>query len=560
MPDHKETNVRLPFCALEALAAIRARWGISRDAAVRRLLADHVEAQEQCEPEARLTHISTVLRYPPPPRRRRGPKEGGILRLRAPSDLLERARAVSLKLPGQYERAHRDYQGRMLTDAVMTAIAVAESFTDDFLNGLFPVLRHRAALELWLLATAESSTEPERDLLIEAMIIDARRKRRTQAPPLDDAQRRLCRAADLLAEEVAWHSPDRFQAVTRLAHRMLTEPGAEANEQLLYDQWEQCHPLFRQTIRTTAASPYARQAFSAPAPNRAGRGGAAVWRALRKTELEDFEEWLTDGRDADRAERVMGTPGWLLRRPAAWHARTSDLSAAGQLPGPLATWVAEGKVLAFPYKNRWAVWPLQRRPGQPHWEPVPSIEALTTAAAGLRPDQITGFIEAVLIDWNHESAEEATVPILLGLSADQAYAFGLITPQQQRTIVAQDRATTLKDMNAVIDAFKDGGLDDERLERLREARSNATEFRSLVMRFGKHARRRDGMYIGSEFTETQTTLPWPRQSVAGELLTATPAHLVQWLASTAHQRSRQLLDHSVQQAWQRASDQYRDHM
>lgn len=144
------------------------RRGTSRDGAVRQLLSEHVEAQESREPEDRLTHISTVPRYPQPPRWRRAPRGDRPLRLRAPASLLKRARAVSLRLPGQYERSHRDYQARTLTDVVMTAIAVAESFTDDFLDGLFPLLRHRAAVSLWRLATAATSTGPETALLAEA--------------------------------------------------------------------------------------------------------------------------------------------------------------------------------------------------------------------------------------------------------------------------------------------------------------------------------------------------------------------------------------------------------
>src|SRR4051794_4281736 len=105
------------------------RWGIFRDAAVRRLLAAHVDRQEPLEPEDRHTHISTVLRYPRP---RTDPRADRRLRLRLrlPPGLASRARGVSLLLPGQSPRAHQDYQGRPLTDAVMTAIAAEEPFTD----------------------------------------------------------------------------------------------------------------------------------------------------------------------------------------------------------------------------------------------------------------------------------------------------------------------------------------------------------------------------------------------------------------------------------------------
>jgi hypothetical protein len=137
-PKTTETNVRLPPCAFDALSAVMAEDGTSRDATVRRQLAEHVERQEQTDADDRMTHISTVLRYPPPPRWRKDPRQDRPLRLRAAADLLERARTVSLVLPGQYQRAFRDYQSRALTDAVMTAIAVAERFTDDFLDGCFP--------------------------------------------------------------------------------------------------------------------------------------------------------------------------------------------------------------------------------------------------------------------------------------------------------------------------------------------------------------------------------------------------------------------------------------
>ncbi|MEU6278078.1 hypothetical protein ABZ871_37640 [Streptomyces populi] len=170
VPGHKETNVRLAPCALEALAAVMARRGASRDETVRQLLTEHVKAQERKDPEDRITHISTVLRYPPP-RWRGDPRRDRLLRLRAPAGLLERARAVSLRLPGQHQRANGDYQARILTDAVTTAIAVTEPFTDDFLQGLLPLLRHEAALGLWRLTAADTSTKPERDLLTKAGVL-----------------------------------------------------------------------------------------------------------------------------------------------------------------------------------------------------------------------------------------------------------------------------------------------------------------------------------------------------------------------------------------------------
>jgi hypothetical protein len=144
---HRETNVRLLPCVIEALMRIAVRRGISRDAAARQVLAEHLDAQEAREPEDRLTHISTVLRYPPPTR---GDKRvDQPLRLRLPPGMVDRARAVSLRLPGQHQRAHKDYQARSLTDSMVTAIAVQEFFTDETLDGLLPLLRHKAAVGLW---------------------------------------------------------------------------------------------------------------------------------------------------------------------------------------------------------------------------------------------------------------------------------------------------------------------------------------------------------------------------------------------------------------------------
>jgi hypothetical protein len=158
---YEETNVRLPPCAFDALAVVAARRETSRDETVRQLLSEHVERQEQREADDRLTHISTVLRYPPPPRWRSEPRADKPLRLRLTPGLIPRAQAVSLRLPGQSQRAHRDYQGRLLTDAMMTAIAVEEPFTDEFLQGMLPLLRHRSALGLWKLVVAATTTDPE---------------------------------------------------------------------------------------------------------------------------------------------------------------------------------------------------------------------------------------------------------------------------------------------------------------------------------------------------------------------------------------------------------------
>lgn len=562
MPAYQETNVRLLPCALTALAAVTARWGTSRDEAVRRLLTEHVQVQEDREPEDRLTHISTVLRYPPLPLGRRTPRAGRPLRLRVPDGLLERARAVSLRLPGQYARSHRDYQARTLTDAVMTAIAVTEPFTDDFLDGLVPLLRHRAALGLWQLATAATSTGPEKAVLVEAGRARAQAgwAPDTPADAEDDSGeadpariRHVQLVAEALEDDVAWHSPERFKVAANIARSLLADSGAETGERLLYEQGADWHELYQDTLHA-AGERKSRLLQGTTSYDFSGRGGAAVWRARRQVDLQDFEDWLVL-RPADDvtevAEREMDPPGWMLRLPGAWHAAAPALTAAGLLQEPYAQWADDGKLLRFPFRNRQAFWPLTRQPQAPGWGPVSGIEPVVAAAAGLRPEQISGFIEAVLIDWSHEFEieDEPAVRIALDLPVGKAHEFGFLSAEEQHETMAEARALTKRTMEAVIEAFRqDDESDEDRLELLRQACGNAREFGSLARQFDKR--------IGSKFLITRATWQWPGGSVADTFLSGRRPDLVQWLATWARRNTTLILEYSMQHAWDRAFDQY----
>lgn len=542
MPGHSETNVRLPPCAFTALAAIAVRWRTSRDETIRRLLTGHVRAQEDRKPDDRLTHISTVLRYPLPPPGRRTPQAGRPLRLRAPAELLDRARAVSLRLPGQYGRSHRDYQARTLTDAVMTAIAAAELITDEFLDGLFPCLRHRAALSLWRLATAATSTGPERAVLAEA------ERGEDEDDPDDGRATRIRRFARALEDDVAWHSPERFKVVANIARSLLTGPGASDNECLLYEQKANWQELYQDTLHA-AGDRRARLLEGTTSYDFSGRGGTAVWRARRQVGLQDFEGWLLACPDGKDAERKMDPPGWMLRLPEDWCAHAPARTAERLLPDPYAQWVDDGKLLQFPFRTRQALWPLTRRLQAPGWQPVPGIEPLVAAAAGLRPEEISSFIEAVLIDWTHEFEDEPAVRIALDLPVGRAHEFGFLTATEQHETRAEARALTLRRMEAVIDAFRDDDESDEdRLDCLREARGNGHEF-------GRRARQFDRR-IGAKFLIARAVWQWPGGSVADTLLSAHRGDLVQWLATCAHRSSALALEYSMQDAWHRAFDQY----
>ncbi|MEU1690053.1 CopG family transcriptional regulator [Streptomyces hirsutus] len=541
MSDHEETNVRLPPCALDALGVVAAKRRISRDEAVRQLLGEHVERQELREADDRLTHISTVLRYPPPPRWRGEPRMDRPLRLRVPPGLTGRARAVSLRLPGQAERAYRDYQGRLLTDAVMTAIAVEKPFVDEFLEYMLPLLRHRSALGLWRLAVAATSTVPE------VFIQDAAEKARKLVPApgtsLGDeeaAARRLLLVAEALDEEVSWHSPARFEVAANIARTMLRGlPVARTSEQLLYEQGAEWDAT-RRTLRQDG--PARKQALRGlTSYDWTGRGGSAVWRAERRVEVQDFEDWLVKRTEVDSAEREVWPPGWLVHTPCSWHAHAVSLGING-LPEPYARWAAEGRVLTFPYGHRQGVWPLVRSNDQPRWEPVPGAEPLVSAAEGLRPDQVVGFIESVLVDWGAEY-EDSTIHIALDLPADKAFDFGFITAEERRQSMAEARASTLKAMDDIIDGLPES--QHHLRPQLEQAKSSASQFRGIIKRH---------RIKFPKFIAVRATWRWPGRSVVDALLAGTRSDLVEWLATRAHKTGTLILEQSMEEAWHQAFD------
>ncbi|MCY0937637.1 hypothetical protein [Streptomyces sp. H34-S4] len=542
MSGNQETNVRLPVCAHEALAAVAVRRGASRDETIRQLLTVHVQSQECLDPDDRRTHIGTVLRYPRPPLFRTHRRSDPPLRLRAPASLLARARKVSLQLPGQYERSHGDYQGRLLTDAVITAIAVAEPFTDDFLEGLLPLLRHKSALGLWRLATAATSTVPERKLLGAA----GEERRRTFWPSGEAPDRTLLLVAEALENDVAWHSPARFTVAENIARDLLAGADAKRHEEQFHQQGWEWEELYQDTLHA-AGDRLSSLLAGTNDYDYTGRGGTAVWRARRRVSLQDFEEWLVQRPHGSSLEWEMDPPGWMLRLPGRWHAHDPALRD-GHLPEPYAGWVAEGKLVSFPFRDRVAVWPLRGRSDGPGWEPVRGIELVLAAAADLKPEQVIGFIEAALIVWDHQRDGEPAVDFPAYLPADKARAFGLITAEQQREAMAEARALTMNRMEAVIEAFaEDPDCSAGRLDRLREARGNAREFGRLARDLDK--------WIGAKFRVARAVWLWPGGSAAEALGEAEP-EFVQYLAAWAHRTAALGLEQSMHAAWQRAFDQY----
>ncbi|MFC3504145.1 hypothetical protein ACFOOK_24685 [Micromonospora krabiensis] len=544
MAEREETNVRLPVCAHNALAVIAARRGCSRDETVRQLLSDYVARQEQLSEPDRLSHIATVLRYPTPRRMKRDIRAGRStatpLRLRLPPGIAVRARAMSLRLPGQSVRAHRDYQARLLTDAVMTAIAMEEPFDDDYLRGLPSTLRRHAAIGLWHLAVAATSTFPELAVLLAAE--DVRNDLRAPGGRPDHAQQRLLRVAEALENDVAWHSDARFEVATAIARDLLIGPKAEANERMLYDQgmaWNELRLDLAITDEDGGGSDLRKQySTGLTSYDWTGRGGTAVWRAERAVEVEDFEAWLTGAEVGTAATRVVRPPGWSVAVPDGWRAAVFH----GPLPEPHASWAAVGKVLAVALGNRVAAWPLQA--AADGVTPIPGIEPLLKAADGLRPDLVSGFAEAILIDWRtdpdaeHEEEADGPAQFRLLLPADDAMRFGLITEDERQRLLADARLATSVAMEQVIESIAEDESD-LRAE-LQRARANVARFRRLART------------TGVRFTVAPAMWPWPGGSVVGELATCSSGEVLHWLGVWALKARQRALESSMEQAWQQA--------
>ena len=269
-----------------------------------------------------------------------------------------------------------------------------------------------------------------------------------------------------------------------------------------------------------------------------GRGGSAAWRAERRVEVQDFEEWLINCSGAGPAERQVQPPGWLVRVPGTWHAHAWPPRATG-MPEPYATWVAAGRLLAFPVGNKQAVWPLIRSPGRPGWAPVPDIEPVLAAAAGLRSDQVSGFIEAMLVDWSGEY-EDPAFPVQLHLPADKAFDFGFIDADERRHAMAQARAATLEAMTDIISGLPEH----ERHHRDALEQAMGTHACSAAWPIGSGSSSRSSGQRGR----------WPGRSVVDEILAGTRADAVQWLAGWAYKTCTRMLQQSMERAWNDAFD------
>ncbi|MFG2275842.1 hypothetical protein ACGFNY_39530 [Streptomyces chartreusis] len=531
-----ETNVRIAPCALEALSRIAVRRGASRDETVRRLLAQHVALQKRQQRQDRLTHVSTVLRYPRPPRWRGDPPTDGPLRVRARADLVERARAISLRLPGQHPRAYPDYQGRMLTDTATTAIARDEPFDDDFLSGLLPLLRHGAALGLWRLAAA-TSTRPEKACLLEARVVRA--VHRWTDAPHDVDEQCILRVAEVLEQEESWHALTRFESATGLARHFLTGPRAKEWEQALWKQDKPWENLYKRLLRADDREERRwRRQQGSTSYDWTGRDGTTVWRARRRVDLEYFEGWLVERTRNDPAARVMEEPaslGWLLcippARPPGWLAHPPRPRPGRTRPGPsnagsLASPTAAGRPSGRSCSARThpGCGPCRASNLLP---PRPTGCAPGRSSASSKPSSSTGT--TISPEGPVCASRWMCLPTRRAASASSPprTSTGSWPPPGPRPF-----------MDDFITWAADDGAGENYLDKLREARSSARAFHRLTRSYPSHKR--------PKFIVPRASWTWPGRSVAAELVAGAQPELLEWLATAAHRRSSLLLEQAMQ--------------
>lgn len=552
-----ETNVRVPESVLEALRELCAERGRSRDAVLRELLEEHLRLQALVPPGTRLTHVCTLLRHPAPPEHR-GQKPGGeLLRLRLDPGVAERARAVSLRLPGQPVRGGpRDYQARPLADAVLAAIERVRPLVDPVLDGLLRLITHDAARGLWELVVAASLTGAEEELLSDAdpdwPELNHRPARRRFAP--EHAQD----VAEALRQREAWHAPHRHALLAHFTYTLLTGPDAQGNAAMLHEQghaWE----ALRNDMRWYTDDDHwlLRDAPEVHEEVLEGRGGSAVWRARRRVALNGTGLWLRErDRPGPARDHVVYPPGLRLRLPPGWH---SLVLPRGAVPAPVwAGHLQRGRLLALPVRSATVLWPVLSSPGGGPPGPVPGVEAAFAALARtVRRDPFT-VVEAVLarFDGTPEPAEEGperepawTVPtqdpesdrrdtpdtpdwsgedeIRPGrvlVPADTAHDLGLIDTATRDRLTAQSREHTLHAMRtalAWLESHPTHGIDARGLAALRSSVSidKARYFATILTR------------AGFPFEAGVALWHWPVASVAEAVERGCAPAAVGWLAS-----------------------------
>ena len=497
MISRRQTSVTVSYAALEQLRIIRRDRAVSRDEAVRQILDEHLDAQREVPEDDRLSHVSTVLRFPVPAPG--GPSGRTRLAVRLDPGVAELAVSLALRLPGQLgSRAHRDYAARDLSDAVVTAIARQRPFVEPGLDGLPPLLTHGEAAGLWRLTIAATLTRAEQHALY-----------------------RGHESAVVLTEEnVAWHDPWRSEVAQHLARRLLTGPRTAANRSMLARQTESFRDLRYDLERSDLDHPLLR-GLTEPGRSVEGRGGAAVWRADRQLAVTRVGRWVSEPGGAP--ELVVDPPGWTLAMPPGWHA--VSVGPGTVLSPRRAADLAAGRVVRIDAGSRSALWPVDGS-----GRPVAGVESVVAGAGDVTPADL---VEIVLLT-RTDPLRPPRVP------AATARELSFISAAQQEDIERDAARATRHAVDATLARARRSRLDARDVRALEGARSDPRRFVRLA----------GGMGLRCSITEPVWS--WPVGGIVEALAAGTGPAQLRWLAGDTVRSRAYALERSMESAWHAA--------
>lgn len=509
MPSRRQSSIRIPPAAGLALGACCNLAGLSRDACVRDLLDRHLHNQLARGPADRLTHISTVLRFPERPLGRRTPDGLERLAIRLEPWMGEAAIATSLRLPGQSaRRGHHDYARRPLTDAFLTALAKTHPFTIDGLEGLPETITQGAAVGLWRLTVAATLTPAEKLAMW---------SNTGQAGSGGDQAAILKR---LLHEgNFSWHDPKRFRVAHHLARKLLSGNAAASNLEMLQAQNVEFQQLLEDLEAHSFETPESSLLADAPGVGRSveGRGGSVVWRARRSLARQSIREWLGSATDS---ALLVDPPGWSLRMPENWHGIASGLGASP--PTQVREDIYHRRVVEVRSPDGQAIaWPYICD------RPVPGYGAFLDSLPALKPTEIVELTLAV-----DERLDLLFLPIIT------AIALGFISKAEGDHKVELARAKNKRAIEGALERAR-ADLDDVEFARLSATASEPDTFAQRCH------------HLGITITVSHPYWTWHTSSIELELATPMPDRLAV-LGSTRASIYKRLLEREMELAARRA--------
>lgn len=471
--------------------------------------------QQGLLPQQWRTHISTVLRYPPPPEDPTASDGRVRLAVRLDAGVAERAGAFALRLPGQpSKRGPRDYSPRPLSDALVTAIALAKPFVDEGLDNLPPLLTHDIALSLWRLTVAATLMPAEQHALYAAD--EERDVAPAQASQLGDVLR---------TKDVSWHSPWRFEVALHLARRLLIGPDRNTNWEMLRDRGES-FDLLVSDLELTDDFDH-ELLFGAPRQRCnmdergqfEGRGGAAVWRAQRSIALKHLEQWIVSP-DPSPAF-IVEPPGWRLAPPSRWHAL---FYPTGQPHlRPQLDHLAMNRVLCIQGDAGCVLWPYDET-GTP-------IKGFDAVIAGAGDVSATQLVELALAS-SEDGLTSPQVPVEL------AHSWGFVSDGERDALVARAAAGRRSVLQSARDDHRLTPEDRTELGNLIDAPELFARLARKLKLYGRAG--------------TVATWTWTVGSVAEQVESGASDSQLRWLAEAMRGIRQRALERDMERAWNRA--------